>query len=118
MHLRLLGAVLYYLGPTGWQGTLELWPFLPSKTTRNNDATCYMTVSMGINAMDVRVSPDFGFGDTTAKFARDEEILCVGCGTEQTVPTTVVSHKCQTCRVRTRPAAVVAHSGEVPTSQR
>ena len=43
--------------------------------------------------------------------------MCAGCGTEQTAITTAISHKCRTCRARTRPAAL-AHGGEVPTSQR
>ena len=65
-YLRLLGAVLYYLGPTGWHGTLDLGPCMAShKTTRNNAPICYLTVPMGINAIDLRVSLDIGFGDAT-----------------------------------------------------
>ena len=105
MQLRLLGAVLYYLGPTGRQGTVDLGPCLASHKARARQAsTCYTTVPMGINAVDLRVSPDIGFADATAKFAQDEEIVCAGCGTEQTVLTTAFSHRCQTCTARTRPA--------------
>jgi hypothetical protein len=105
MQLRLLGAVLYYLGPTGRQGTVDLGPCLASHKARARQAsTCYTTVPMGINAVDLRVSPDIDFADATAKFAKDEEIVCAGCGTEQTVLTTAFSHRCQTCTARTRPA--------------
>jgi hypothetical protein len=118
MQLRLLGVVLYYLGPTGRQDTVDLGPCLASHKVRAAQAsTCYTTVPMGINVMDLRLDPDIGFGDATAKFAQDEEIVCADCGTEQTVITTAISHKCQTCMARTRPAAA-AHGGEVPTSQR
>ena len=64
MKLRLLGAVLYYLGPMGRQGTVDLGPCLASHKPRVAQAsTCYMTVPMGINAIDLRVSPDIGFAD-------------------------------------------------------
>ena len=80
MQLRLLGAVLYYLGPTGRQGTVDLGPCLAShKVQARQASTCYLTVPMGINAIDLRVSPDIGFADATAKFAQDEEIVCAGC---------------------------------------
>jgi len=49
MQLRLLGAVLYYLGPTGRQGTVDLGPCLASHKARAAQAsTCYLTVPMGI----------------------------------------------------------------------
>ena len=45
MQLRLLGAVLYYLGPTGRQGTVDLGPCLAShKVHARHASTCYLTV--------------------------------------------------------------------------
>ena len=56
MQLRLLGAVLYYLGPMGRQGTVDLGPCLAShKVQARQASTCYLTVPMGINAIDLRV---------------------------------------------------------------